>query len=560
MVEISFTPENLSIGVEAGTTILEAARLVGLAVEAPCNGIGNCGKCKMKLINQDTATIVVRKGKHQLHRSRQRQGFVLACQTEAWSDLRVEADFAGSDAAGGILSRGKNLAIERVPFVTKTYVGNEEGTAVYAGKVQLGFEKGNTEEKNYGVVIDIGTTTLVASLVDINTGRELSSVSSLNPQARHAQDVLSRIKLASDPDGLSLMYSAITGEIKRLIIQLAAGARIDPAHIYETVYSGNTCMLHLAANIDPRSLGKYPYQPVIAGGNNVKATEHQLGISEFGIIYLPPIVSAYVGADITSGILASRLHMRKGATLFVDIGTNGEMVLAVNGRMSSTSTAAGPAFEGMNIACGMRAGTGAVERFEINCTGEVLLEIIGGGRPRGICGSGLIDIVAELVKNGIIDSQGRLQSADKPGLPPRLRERLQHREGKAVFAISDEVYITQKDIRQVQLAKGAVRAGIEYLLASQEINAGKVDKVLIAGSFGYHVRVESLVNIGLLPAEFANKIEVIGNTSQSGGRAFLLNGGYRREMKETVRQVSVIELAKHHDFEKVFVRCLQFGK
>lgn len=560
MVEISFTPDNLSIGVEAGTTILEAARRAGLIVEAPCNGIGNCGKCKVKLINPHTAAIVVRKGKHQLHRGQQRQGFVLACQTEAWSDLRVEADSANNkDAAGTILSRGKNLARQRDPFITKTYAGNADSTAVYAGGILLDCEKGNTEKENYGVVVDIGTTTLVATLIDVHTGRELASASSLNPQARHAQDVLSRIQLAADPAGLSLMYSEITGEVKRLIIQLAAEARIDPAHIYETVYSGNTCMLHLAANVDPRPLGKYPYQPVIAGGNNVKAAEHQLGVAEFGLIYLPPIVSAYVGADITSGILASRLYERKGATLFVDIGTNGEMVLAVDGRMSSTSTAAGPAFEGMNIACGMRAGTGAIERFEIDHTGEVRLETIGGGRPTGICGSGLMDIVAELVSSGVIDHQGRLQSADKPELAPRLRERIQRREGKVIFVLSDDVYITQKDIRQVQLAKGAVRAGVEYLLASQRIDAGKVDRVLIAGSFGYHVRVESLINIGLLPAEFAGKIEVIGNTSHSGGRAFLLNAGYRREMAETVKRISVVELANHHDFEKVFVRCLKFG-
>ncbi|MCE5283706.1 MAG: ASKHA domain-containing protein, partial [Deltaproteobacteria bacterium] len=266
--------------------------------------------------------------------------------------------------------------------------------------------------------------------------------------------------------------------------------------------------------------------------------------------------SAYVGADITSGILASRLHERKGTTLFVDIGTNGEMVLAADGRMTATSTAAGPAFEGMNIACGMRAAVGAIERFKIGLQGDAHWTTIGGGRATGICGSGLLDIVAQLVVHGVIDPQGRFKGPT--GLPPLLGERLQRRDGKRVFVLTGEVILTQKDVRQVQLAKGAVRAGIEYLLASQGLDAGSVDRVLIAGSFGYHVRASSLLGIGLLPAEFEGKVEMVGNTSQSGGQAFLLSRAYRREMADTVGRISVVELANHRDFEKVFVRCLGF--
>ena len=555
MVEIEFLPDDRSVRVPAGTTVLEAARLAGVLVEAPCNGAGTCGKCRVNLMVPDPQKDP---SKHGPAGNRTSRESVLACQTEAWSDWVVEISPNGEDNTGTILNHGENLALERNPFVTKQYCPETDRTVVYAGGTQVGSEAGDTQRENFGVVVDIGTTTLVASLVDVPTGREILSVSALNPQTSHGQDVLSRIRIASEPAGLSLLYASITETIGEMIGQLADETGIDPTRIYEVVYSGNTCMLHLAAPEDPRSLGKYPYRPVLVGGDSVPATGHHLGISEFGLLYRPPIVSAYVGADITSGILAAHLHVRPGSTLLVDIGTNGEMVLAVDGRMTATSTAAGPAFEGMNIACGMRAGKGAIERFEISPGGDVKIETIGDGPATGICGSGLMDIVAELVAHGVIDPNGRLKSPGNSDLPHPLVARLQQRDGKTVFVLSDGVFLSQKDIRQVQLAKGAVRAGIEYLLASQNIDAASIDRVLIAGSFGYHVRVGSLITIGLLPAEFAPKVEVVGNTSQSGGRAFLLNRDYRLGMAEAVSRISVLELANHPDFEKVFIQCLRF--
>jgi uncharacterized 2Fe-2S/4Fe-4S cluster protein (DUF4445 family) len=558
MVEIAFLPDRRSIHVPEGTTILAAARLVGAVIEAPCNGAETCGKCRVRLA-PEFLTRVVPKGEHQLSAAETRQGFVLACQTEVQADIAVEIPADGVDSVLKILIHGESLANVRDGCITKRYLAGEKSTAVYADGAWMGSEKGDTAAKNYGVVVDIGTTTLVAELIDLRTGTAIASASALNPQALHAQDVLSRIQLASDPDGLALLYAGITGAIGRLIGQLAAEAGIARAHIYEVVYSGNTCMLHLTANVNPSPLGKYPYLPVISGGDCLQAADYRLAISPFGRIYLPPIISAYVGADITSGILAAKLYERQGATLFVDIGTNGEMALAVDGRMTATSTAAGPAFEGMNIACGMRAGAGAIERFSIGPEGDIHIKTIGGHEATGICGSGLLDIVAQLVVHGVIDPNGRFRAMDHPELPPPLKERLQRRDGKITFTLTDRVYLTQKDVRQVQLAKGAVRAGVEYLLVSQGITAGAIDRVLIAGSFGYHVRAESLVDIGLLPREFEGKIELVGNTSQSGGRAFLLNRAYRQEMAERVKEVTVVELSNHKDFEKVFVRCMGFS-
>ncbi|GAE86775.1 electron transfer protein [Acetivibrio straminisolvens JCM 21531] len=239
-------------------------------------------------------------------------------------------------------------------MIKKEYFAYENMTRVFAGKKELGVEVGDTREENYGAVVDIGTTTLVVSLVNLNDGMEVGTSSTLNPQAVHAQDVLSRIKFSSDEEGLKIMYSELIHEINRMIGKIAVGAGVKRKNIYEIVFSGNTCMLHLASNANPAALGKYPYTPKINGSVYLNALQHNIDISPFAVIYLPPIISAYVGADIVSGVLASQLHKKEGITLFVDIGTNGEMVIASHGNLSATSTAAGPAFEGMNIACGMR--------------------------------------------------------------------------------------------------------------------------------------------------------------------------------------------------------------
>jgi uncharacterized 2Fe-2S/4Fe-4S cluster protein (DUF4445 family) len=278
-----------------------------------------------------------------------------------------------------------------------------------------------------------------------------------------------------------------------------------------------------------------------------------LRISPFGRIYFPPIISGYVGADITSGILASELHRQDKTILFVDIGTNGEIVLAHNETLTATSTAAGPAFEGMNISCGMRAAPGAIEKCRIEYNGKVHIKTIGDIAPVGICGSGLIDIVGELLLYGIIQNSGRFISSVS-----NISERLGQREGSMAFQIADDVYLSQKDIRQVQLAKGAIRAGIEALLRHKGLTPEKVDVVYIAGSFGYHLNPRSLVRIGLLPQTFFSKIEFLGNTSKTGGHAMLVNKEIRVVMQTVVRQVEVLELSLAEGFDTLFVECLNF--
>ncbi|MGA2142162.1 MAG: ASKHA domain-containing protein [Brevinematales bacterium] len=531
--EVTFLPSGNSILVPENMTVLAAARKAGVLIESPCNGAGTCGKCRV-VIGPQT---------------------VLACETQVKGNIKVEIPDTGRNREIKIIDHGKSFEIELDRYIVKKFHPGEKITYVFAGEEIISKEDGDTGNENYGIVVDIGTTTVVVCLTDIAGGKEIDTGSILNPQSPYAQDVLSRIKFAASPEGLDTMFTVLMKEINTLISSMIRANNIRRENIYEIVFSGNTTMLHLATGTDPSSLGKYPYIPVITGGNHIGSKELGLSISDFGLVYLPPVMSAYVGADITSGILASRLYLEKGPpALFIDIGTNGEMVLSINGSLIASSTAAGPAFEGMNISCGMRAGSGAIEVFDISENDDISYKTIGNSEASGICGSGLIDIVGEFAASGIISKTGRF--SDKLKAP--LSGNLESSEGKKRFKITENVSVSQKDIRQVQLAKGAIRAGIELLLRENGVSVSDVSRVLVAGSFGFHLRPKSLINIGLLPPEFDGKIEFLGNTSKSGGQAFLLNKKYREDMKRIVKGVKVLELANCKNFEEIFVKELKF--
>jgi uncharacterized 2Fe-2S/4Fe-4S cluster protein (DUF4445 family) len=536
MPQVFFENGNASVAVEKGTTVLEAARLAGIALESPCNATGVCGKCKVTIDGKET----------------------LACQYKVEEDTSVQArDYAEENKSLQILTGGGGFAFEHKPFITKKFLGNK--TLVYGGGALLGEEPGDATGSVYGLAVDIGTTTLVAALVDLLNGKTLALESALNPQAAYAQDVLGRIRFASKGEGLQILYNAFSEALETMIQSLTEKTGVVREHIYEAVYSGNTTMLHLACAVDPAPLGQFPYTPNLSGGEHRSA--EKLRISPFGLIWLPPVISAYVGADIVSGILASRLDEKKGATIFIDIGTNGEIALARDGSLAASSTAAGPAFEGMNISCGMRANRGAIESFVID--GEACsFELIGGGpqggaaEAAGICGSGLLDMAGELVRTGLVGKNGRFA---KPGETANaLERRFRPLNGKNAFFVTDTVYLTQNDIRQIQLAKGAIRCGIEMLLANFGMDAAAVDSVEIAGSFGYHLRESSLLNIGLLPPQFAGKIAFVGNTSMTGSIAFLMNTDLRSKMQGLVPGIDKVDLSDDQSFERTFVKYLSF--
>ena len=543
MPEAVFVRQGKSVVVKTGATILEAARTAGIIIESPCNGNGTCGKCTVGVKNAGA------------------EETVHACRYGIAKDIEIVVrDYAEDNKSLRILTGGSAFLYEHQPFITKAALKGKTG--VYGGGALLGVEAGDTVNEVYGLSVDIGTTTLVTALVDLLSGKVLALESCLNPQAVYAQDVLGRIHFASSEQGLATLHNAFSGALETMIVALTHKAGVKREHIYEAVYSGNTAMLHLACGIDPASLGRFPYTPKISGGNHIPAAG--LNIAPFGLIWLPPVISAWVGADITSGILASGLAEKKGVTIFIDIGTNGEMALAKDGVLAASSTAAVLAFEGMNISCGMRASRGAVESFSID-GGTYSFEVIGEDAPwdaapviTGICGSGLLDIAGELVRTGIVGKSGRFTPPAEAGLTGRLAHSMRPLDGKTAFFITDEVYVAQKDIRQIQLAKGAIRCGIEMLLARFGLCAACVDAVEIAGSFGYHLQEKSLLNIGLLPPEFAGKTAFVGNTSMSGGIAFLMNARFRSQMIELVRQVDAVELANDKDFERTFIKYMSF--
>ncbi len=554
---INFVNQNKSIEVAQKVTILEAARRAKVLVESPCNGIGTCGKCKVNIGAGNLEKVVYHDSLHKVSDEELEKGYILACQAEVLEDINVEIESTEKQNKSlKILSDGVTFDYRILPYIQKKV--NGAVTEIYGGDTLLGVEEGDTANEFYGISIDIGTTTVVASLIDMHTGKELESVSALNPQSLHAQDVLTRIKFASTKEGLNQMYQIITKEFNRMIDILCKRRNISKTNIYETVYSGNTTMIHLAGNRDPKSLGKYPYTPVLKGGCYDKAKENGLFISPFGLIYYPPIISAYVGPDITSGMVSTRLKERTDTVILIDIGTNGEMMISKAGSLSATSTAAGPAFEGMNITFGMRAGKGAIEYFEIKDDRSIEIRTIENEKPAGICGSGLFDVVAELVRTGIITKTGRFIKKEKLMENDPLKERLCEYEGKPAFEVADGVYLTISDVRQVQLAKGAVRSGVEALMLSQGVGVQEVSQVLIAGSFGFHLQAKSLVNITLLPKEFEEKIEFVGNTSKTGGVAFLMNQEIREETKQIVQDICCVELSTIEGYNDLFVKCLNF--
>ncbi|MEI6205436.1 MAG: ASKHA domain-containing protein [Desulfuromonadales bacterium] len=554
MPVVTFESENRSIEVQNGITILEASRRAGVLIEAPCNGAGHCCKCLVRLPVDDLANLVV-------HMDAPHEGggdgTVLACHAEIYGDVAVEVLRIREEGLR-VVSAGSAAKVTADPYIEKHYDVAADQTKITAGDQVLSIEAGDTRTTLIGLVVDIGTTTLVAALVDLNSGQALVNSSSLNPQSLHAQDVLSRIRFAASPDGLKVLQRDVIAEINRLIDELTEISGIGQSDIHEAVLSGNTCMLHLLAGVDPAPLGKHPFLPTVRGGDHLPAAEIGLNISSTGLVYLPPVISAYVGADISSGILATDLAALSGTTLFIDIGTNGELVLANNGRLIASATAAGPAFEGMNISFGMRAAVGAIERADISSSGTLDIGVIGGADPTGICGSGLMDLVAELLEHGLIGRSGRLSVSKASKAAEELSARITRIDGGSAFHIHNHVLLSQKDIRQVQLAKGAIRAGIELLLQEAGVLAADLDRVLIAGSFGYHLRERSLLTLGLLPPEAAGKVSFVGNTSRSGAEMLLLNQHTRNRLKKLVEDVDVVDLAGNPHFERVFIQAMGF--
>ncbi|MCL1808851.1 MAG: ASKHA domain-containing protein [Clostridiales bacterium] len=426
--------------------------------------------------------------------------------------------------------------------------------------------EGDAREKCFGLSFDVGTTTVVGMLWNMVSGELLGVKAEANPQAAHGADVISRIVFAGERDGnLHVLQSEITGCMNRIAGILTENLEIRREDVFDAVACGNTTMSHLLLGSCPSGLARAPFAPAFRGAVSRRAMDLGLEINPEANMALLPNIAGHVGSDVTSGLIASGIMHKDGVHLLIDIGTNGEIVLCADGKAAACSTAAGPAFEGASVRQGMRAATGAIERVDIG-TGSVDVGVIGGCKPLGICGSGLMDAVSELFRAGLMDRTGRLLTAEAAlgkGVAPAVASRLTERKTSREFLLVHDgafgsVAVTQKDIREVQLAKAAMRAGIQLMLKDFGLTEADIQHIYIAGAFGSHIRTESAVRIGLIPDIGKERVLHIGNAAGAGAGKALLSVAARYEAEQTADGVRHTELAMDPLFQEVYLGAMAF--
>ncbi len=608
-VRVTFQPIDRAVFVLPGTSILEAAGRAGLSIDTPCGGSGTCGKCRVQIM--DGAGEPVQAEREVFSEAELNDGWRLACQTvirqeeiirvpesSLFADQHQILEESKTQKEGKILPAIRKVYVElsaptleddvpdllrleqkvgkfEIDLLLLRQIGRKlrasdfKGTAVLSDHRLVDFELGDTSSQCYAIAFDVGTTTMVGSLLDLCSGHQLAITSRMNPQISFGDDVLSRIRHSgSCPDCLDDLRQAVVDAIVKMTNTLCAEAKIRCEHIYQIAVAGNTTMEHLLCGIDPTPLGQIPFVPTYARGLVIPARDMGIPINHRGTAYVFPVIGGFVGGDTVAGMLATQLANKNSPVLMVDIGTNGEIVLANNGQIWAASTAAGPAFEGARISCGMRATRGAIEKVALD--GDVRYSVIGDVSPIGLCGSGLIDLAAELLKHGIVSSQGRLLPPEElPALlspPLKRRVRLDH-EGHCQFILAERgsgqvnspIVLTQRDVRELQLASGAIRGGVTTLLKNAGLQTKDLQAVLIAGGFGSFIRRSNAQRIGLLPADIdRHRIHYVGNVSLSGAKWALLSTAARDEAEELARRTQHVELSTNVNFQTEFTEALIF--
>lgn len=577
-------------------TILESARALNIPIEAACGGSGKCGKCKVKLLSgncselhPDELTL--------LTQDEIAAGYRLACMAVLLDDVKIDIPekHRGSERKKGmaelpqgfILSPGVKKIYAKLPKPSfedqrsdftrvreavgasphhkllntlSPIVRSKKGfTAAISDGQIIALEEGDTTSSCYGLAIDIGTTTAVAMVWDLCTYECIGTAARTNPQSLYGADVISRIQhCGMSNSGLEELQSAIINCINEMIGELCEQHSIDPQHIYDIAAVGNTTMGHLFLGIDPKPLARSPFAPVFVEGQWRKAYELNIKANPLADVYFLPHMAGHVGADITGVLLSTGIKEKPGTYIAIDIGTNGEILLSHKGKVLACSTAAGPAFEGACIHMGMRAADGAIERVRVE-NGDIAVSTIGDKPTVGICGSGLIDAVFCLVRLGVVDGSGRMISKDEAvALPNAISARLTEHSGKPAFILSGDVILTQQDIREVQLAKGAIRAGAETLMESIGLTAGGLDGVLLAGAFGSYIDKISALEIGLLPAVPPEKVISVGNAAGAGASMALMSEYCRAKAEVLAAEVKHIELSANPEFQEKYIQSMSF--
>ncbi|MGI6727830.1 MAG: ASKHA domain-containing protein [Anaerovoracaceae bacterium] len=538
---VTFQPIGRKQEAFLGDNLLQVAEKASILIDANCTGKGICGNCKIRILAGEAGPLD-KIEREFLTDNEIKCGWRLACRVKVIDNLIVQIP----NLHKGV-DRKKDLFWLPKDFLPDQYLFQEE-------------------ENGYGIAFDIGTTTVVGMLWDLKNGTLINTVARTNPQSIYGGDIISRIMFCSQKDGnLQLMQEMILNCLNDIVNQLIQRNKINTDDIQEVTIAGNTTMSHLLLNIDPSTLAKAPFKPNFYGPISINAEALDLAIYPEALIHILPNIEGHVGSDITAVLLASGLRDLDGANLAIDVGTNGEILLAYKGKVLTCSTAAGPAFEGASISRGMRAAKGAIEAVKI-CNGVVELSIIDDNIPVGICGSGLIDSISEMLSTGIISKTGKLinnEEAKKIELPEEIIKRLHKSKNGDEFVLyrrekDEDITINQKDIREVQLAKGAISAGITLLMKELNINVEDLNHIFLAGAFGNYINKKSALKIGLLPKVSEEKVVSIGNAAGVGTCMALLSKTAREHSYNLAKETKHVELADHPDFQETFLQAMYF--
>ena len=602
-VDISFEPSEKSVRVPSGVSVFDAASWNGLAIDSTCGGNGTCKKCKVQIL--EGSVPVTNLDSRAFKQEELDAGWRLACVSHATASIKVHVPPLTTRPKASTVGVGRQVILR--PSVIKRYIEVSEPslsdqrsdlrrvldelsdvtvnidpqlikelpkvlrasdfkvTCVVVADQLIAIEPGDTTTALFGIAYDLGTTTVVASLMDLATGTPLAVASMLNKQQPFGADVISRISATMlDENALDKLRELAHSTLSDLTNEVCAEAAISPEQVFEIAIAGNATMVQIALGIDPEPLGVAPFIMATESYPTFLASELGVMLHPRARAFLFPALGAYVGGDIISGALATGMDRDKRLRLFIDIGTNCEIVLGDGERLISTAAPAGPAFEAASIKCGMRAAAGAIEVVTLTET-DVHLQVIEDSAPIGLCGSGLVDAVAELARMRIADSSGRFMSDEVMAETwPALSNRLITIGNERVFVLSFDsnneagVFLSQRDIRELQFAKAAISTGWKLLLEEFGVQESDITQVLLAVSFGTYLSAKNAIAIGLVPKIPVLRVISAGNVAGEGAKMVLLSGPERNGATSLMREIAYLELSDRTDFNDRFVDELAF--
>jgi uncharacterized 2Fe-2S/4Fe-4S cluster protein (DUF4445 family) len=615
-VWLNVLPDDIWLKIRPGKTIWEALQDTKIDLDGECGGLGKCGKCQVKVLSTTTKPPSEEEKKF-LDKEELNQGIRLACRTPINEDLvistgeaEVEADYFQILTTSHELPAIHRPQLSIKPLVEKRHMsfatphqyewlsdldrikmlmGPEyrelnaplnclhalhealkktdfRGTAVLHDNSLLDWQASDEVERQYGLVFDLGTSTVVGKIYSLINGVEVAVSSRLNSQYKYGSNVISRIQYIMDnPQGLERLKNLIIRDINILMKSLLKTAEVSPEEIFIAVAAGNTTMQHIMLGLDPSGIASAPFSPVITDGMLVKTAEVGLELHPEALFYIMPTKSGYIGGDLISVILASGVSEQKDELILgMDLGTNGEIFLGNRKRLMTCSAAAGPALEGARISNGMIASAGAIEGAGTQ-DGNMVYNVIGNVSPKGICGSGLVELIAILAEMGIISRDGLIHKSRRK-VAKSLNSRITQRGGVNRFVVASAsesgdgkpVYLTQKDVREVQLAKAAIAAGIKTLMDEMNVRVEDISRVYLAGALGNYVKPERAMDIGLIPRFPPETVTSLGNAASTGASMVLLCGNYWQTANELADAIEHIELSSRLDFNQHFIENMDF--